>query len=134
MDPPLRISSVLLTISCIAAEAAHAQQPVSLFDGKSLSGWTRMDGKPVADDWEVVDGTLHLKSSPAGGANLFTEQEFTDFDLQFEWKIPAGGNNGLKYRVRKYGNQYLGLEYQMLDDAATPVESAGHDRVAVRAV
>ena len=125
MDRSLRISIVLLTVSFLVAEAAQAQQPVSLFDGESLSGWTRMDGKPVADDWEVVDGTLHLKSSPAGGANLFTEQEFTDFDLQFEWKIPPGGNNGLKYRVRQYGNQYLGLEYQMLDDAATPLNRRG---------
>ena len=104
---------------------AAAQQPIPLFDGTSLRGWIRMDGKPVEEDWEVVDGTLHLKDRPAGGANLFTEQEYTDFELEFEWRIAPKGNNGLKYRVRKYGNQYLGCEYQILDDAAYKLNPRG---------
>jgi hypothetical protein len=104
---------------------AAAQQPIPLFDGTSLRGWIRMDGKPVEDDWEVVDGTLHLKDRPAGGANLFTEQEYTHFELKFEWRISPKGNNGLKYRVRKYGNQYLGCEYQILDDAAYNLSPRG---------
>lgn len=125
MNHCLRISCTLLAMACVATAAVHAQQPVRLFDGQSLAGWVRMDGKPVSDDWEVVDGLLHLKSSPSGGANLFTEQEYMDFDLQFEWKILSGGNNGLKYRVRKYGNQYLGLEYQILDDGAHKLNRRG---------
>ena len=107
------------------AGSVGAQQPVLLFDGSSLAGWVRTDGKPVEDDWEVVDGTLHLKDKPSGGANLFSEEEFTDFDLEFEWKIAPGGNNGLKYRVRKYGNQFLGIEYQILDDAAHDLHPRG---------
>ena len=109
----------------LSGASAAAQQPIPLFDGTSLRGWIRMDGKPVEEDWEVVDGTLHLKDRPAGGANLFTEQEYTDFELEFEWRIAPKGNNGLKYRVRKYGNQYLGCEYQILDDAAHKLNPRG---------
>ena len=28
----------------------------------------------------------------------------------------GGGNNGLKYRVRQFGNRTLGCEYQLIDD------------------
>ncbi len=41
---------------------------------------------------------------------------FRDFELHFQWKIAPGGNSGVKYRVRKYGNARLGCEYQLLDD------------------
>ena len=116
------LSTVIVLLSGVRAAA---QQPMALFDGTSLRGWMRMDGKPVEEDWEVVDGTLHLKDRPGSGANLFTEQEYTDFELEFEWRIAPKGNNGLKYRVRKYGNQYLGCEYQILDDAAYKLSPRG---------
>ena len=48
---PLRISCFLLTISWIAAEAVHGQEPVRLFDGESLRG---MD----ADGWQAGRGRL----------------------------------------------------------------------------
>ncbi len=119
----LVIWSALIVL--LAGASAAAQQPIPLFDGTSLHGWQRMDGKPVEDDWEIVAGTLHLKDLPGSGANLFTTQEYTDFDLEFEWRISPKGNNGLKYRVRQYGNQYLGCEYQILDDAAYNLNPRG---------
>lgn len=112
-------------IVLLSGTYAAAQQPIPLFDGTSLGGWIRMDGKPVEEAWEVVDGTLHLKDRPGGGAHLFTDQEYTDFKLEFEWRIAPKGNNGLKYRVRKYDNQYLGCEYQILDDAAHNLNPRG---------
>ncbi|QDU95806.1 3-keto-disaccharide hydrolase [Lignipirellula cremea] len=89
-------------------------EPVSLFDGKTLDGWVTEDGKPVTQGWKVEDGTIHRDGR---GGNIFYEQEVGDFELQFEWKIVAGGNNGVKYRVRKYGNRMLGCEYQILGDS-----------------
>lgn len=38
------------------------------------------------------------------------------FELSFDWKIESGGNNGLKYRVRWFGDRWLGIEYQMIDE------------------
>jgi hypothetical protein len=110
----------LLTVALfvIPAAAACAEDAILLFDGQSLDGWTTMDGKPVSGGWEVVDGTLHLAKSETRAGNILTDKEYENFDLQFEWKIAPGGNNGLKYRVRKYGNRVLGCEYQILDDSA----------------
>ena len=110
-----------------AAFSAHAEPPRLLFDGLSLNGWTSLNGQPVSEAWEAVDGTLHLKPGRSGGANIVTDREYRDFDLSFEWKITAGGNNGLKYRVRQYGNQFLAASTRCWTMTNTPalVELAG---------
>jgi hypothetical protein len=111
---PLTIAIVMFSSVCSLAD----EDVMSLFDGTTLNGWQRADGKPITDGWEVVQGMIHLKTGGRRGGDIVTEQEFRDFDLQFEWKITEKGNNGVKYRVRKYGNSMLGCEYQILDDAA----------------
>ncbi len=96
-----------------APPALEVGKPIALFDGKTLNGWTTEDGKPVAGGWKVENGELFREGR---GGNIFYEQEVGDFELTFEWKIAAGGNNGLKYRVRKYGGRSLGCEYQILGE------------------
>lgn len=124
----------LLAVSAIAVGAAnvgHAEDITSqLFDGHTLHGWTNLDGGPIGEGWEVVDGTIHLKTLQQRSGAILSEREFGDMDLSFEWKIPADGNSGLKYRVRKYGDRTLGCEYQIYDDtskreAISPRQSAG---------
>ena len=86
------------------------------FDGKSLAAWTTPDGKPITQGWEVIDGMIHLKKNAKGAGNIVTATEFGNFSLSFEWKIGTGGNNGIKYRVNRYGQRLLGCEYQVYDD------------------
>lgn len=87
-----------------------------LFDGETLDNWMTQDGKPVTKGWEVVDGAIRLNREGGRAGHIVTRHEYGDFDLSFEWKIAPRGNSGLKYRVRKYGNKTLGLEYQIYDD------------------
>jgi hypothetical protein len=80
---------------------------VSLFDGKSLSGW---DGDP--DLWRVEDGVIVGQTTndkkPKGGANTFLiytgnaagGPEVGDFELRIMWKL-EGGNSGVQYRSKK---------------------------------
>lgn len=91
-------------------------QPVSLFDGRSLDGWVRRNGEP-AKNWTVSDGAIYRSG---GGGDLYHQHWFRDFELSFEWKIEAGGNSGVKYRVQPYGKQMLGCEYQIQDDKDKP--------------
>jgi hypothetical protein len=86
------------------------------FRGHSLAGWTTLDGRPVMQGWEASDGEIRLNRSTGPGGHIVTAAEFSDFDLSFEWKIAASGNSGLKYRVRNFGKQTLGLEYQICDE------------------
>lgn len=113
----LRVVALLIMIQAPALRAAEGPWQ-SLFDGKSLAGWTTLEGKPPGEGWQVVDGTLHLKGE---GGNIVAAGEYGSFELEWQWKIQKKGNNGVKYWVTKVaGKEWLGLEYQMIDDGAHP--------------
>lgn len=113
MKVTLFVFLALNTCRLIAADA------VSLFDGKTLAGWTGQDGAAPGPGWVVEEGNLHLNGEKGG--NLLSEKEYTKFDLEWEWKVEEGGNNGIKYWVTKVGGkEWLGIEYQMIDDAKHP--------------
>lgn len=82
-----------------------------IFNGKDFTGWAG----PV-DQYEVKDGTIVCK--PEQGGTIFTQEEFTDFIVRLEFKLPPGGNNGLAIRYPGAGNPaYVGMcECQVLDD------------------
>ena len=42
----------------LGAPAVSAAEWVSLFDGKTMSGWTKAGGKAEKSKWEVVDGAI----------------------------------------------------------------------------
>ena len=87
-----------------------------LFDGQSLAGW-RSYGKPNGPDhgWVVEDGILNCVAN-AHGHDIVTVNQYTDFDLQWDWRIPARANNGIKYLVNEQRPSAPGQEYQMIDD------------------
>ncbi len=100
----------------LTAFSLHAADPVPLFNGKDLSGWTTVDGKPMtAAGWVAdKDGVLHRA---AKGGDLYTAKEYADFEFSWEWKIAPGGNSGVKYRIIPYEKKGpIGPEYQLLDD------------------
>lgn len=71
--------------------------------------------------WVFEDGEVRLER-PKQRAHLISPPMPPNFDLSWKWKIAKGTNSGLKYRVRPgsnqlYDNQYLGVEYQIIDDA-----------------
>ena len=71
-----------LTLSLLSlitlAGAACAQEPVSLFDGKTLQGW-----KAITCEAEVVDGAILLK---AGNGILLADKQYGDFVFECDWK------------------------------------------------
>ncbi|MCW1924008.1 DUF1080 domain-containing protein [Luteolibacter arcticus] len=108
-----------LLLSAFIAGAASAKEAAwtSLFDGKSLSGWVAAKGGKPGDGWKVEDGCIHRAGK---GGDILSEKEYKDFEFEFEWKISAKGNSGVKYRVQKSPAGWLGPEYQVLDDAGHP--------------
>lgn len=110
-----RIATVGLALGLLAtgARARSEEGWNSLFDGKSLAGWTALDGKPVTGGWVAEDGLLVRKQQ---GGDIYTDREYANFVLDFEWRIAPDGNSGVKYRMAWYNGQYLGPEYQVFDD------------------
>ena len=99
-----------------------------LFDGRSLQGW-RLYKKEAAPEsgWKVEDGLLKKLAKQRGG-DIVTEAKFEDFDLTWEWRITAGGNNGVKYLVTEERDSAPGHEYQMIDDTGHPDGKLGAKR------
>ncbi len=100
--------------STLAQSAAKAEAGfTTLFDGKSLAGWTLVKGR--GPGYVIKDGTLICPLD--GGGNLYTEKEYANFVLRFEFKTEPGGNNGVGIRAPLAGDAaYAGMEIQILDD------------------
>jgi hypothetical protein len=82
-----------------------------VFDGKTFTGWAG----PV-DQYEIKDGAIMCK--PEKGGTICTNDEYADFVARLEYRLPAGGNNGLAIRYPGEGDSaYVGMcELQILDD------------------
>ena len=88
---------------------------VSLFDGKTLSGWVGVAGS--TDSYYVEEGLLICK--PHGKEHIFTQKEFSNFILRLEIMLDPGGNNGVGIRTEVSRTPHLdGMEIQVLDDTA----------------
>ena len=89
-----------------------------LFDGRSTAGWVGYGTQRFPSGWSVRDGCLVHEAG--GGDLVYAAQTFADFELEFEWLVPPGGNSGVKYRVpaSSASPHLFGPEYQVLDDTA----------------
>lgn len=85
---------------------------VSLFDGQTHAGW-----QGNKDGYAIMEGSFVCQ--PKGGGNLYTEKEYGDFHLKFEFKLTPGANNGIGLRTPLSGDPaYVGMEIQVLDDSS----------------
>ena len=90
--------------------AEQAEGFVSMFNGIDMTGWT---GEQFG--YFVRDGALVSKE--IGKFNLFTEKEYSDFVMRFDFKLTPGANNGIGIRSTRDGDRYrIGFEIQVLDD------------------
>ena len=70
----------------------------TLFNGKDLTGWTtaKLRQHKGENKWKVEDGTL--TNGKNGQNDICTVEEFADYELEIEYKIPGGGNSGVYLR------------------------------------
>jgi len=99
MQKSLPITTLLLTL-CLALPAQAEDGWVSLFDGKTLTGWTRA-ARGIAE-YEVKDGTIH-GTTVEGSENTFlaSDKEYGNFELEFEVKVHDKLNSGCQIRSRE---------------------------------
>lgn len=80
------------------ASAQEATNGKSLFDGKSLAGWSGSKS-----NWRVEDGAITGESKESeplqNNTFLVFEKPVKDFVLTCEFKI-SGGNSGIQYRSK----------------------------------
>jgi hypothetical protein len=102
----------LLFLAIAAAEDKKEEEGfVSIFDGQSLKGWQGGEGA-----YEVKDGAIVCLKNGKGG-NLYTDKEYANFVLRFEFKLTPGANNGIGIRAPREGDAaFVGMEIQVLDN------------------
>ena len=113
----MRTVSVLVGICLAAVLGAAAEEPkpdeegfVPLFNGTDLTGWAGS-----VKGYVVEDGKRICKKK--GGGQLYTKRDYANFIIRCDFKLEAGGNNGLAIRNPPGGHAaYQGMELQILDD------------------
>ena len=111
------IASTSLPANAQAAAATKSATGkwVKLIDPK-LTAWRGYKEQGVPAGWQVINGDLNKKVSVN---DLITKAEYGDFELEWEWKLPPGGNAGVFYRGDESDSKiyWTAPEYQLLDDA-----------------
>lgn len=127
----MSILAFILTItflfeSCKEVKSSKSEsQWINLFDGKTTEGWRVYNGDEIPKKWAVIDGNLTFNTElkleqefSGGGDIIYYREEFENFELYVEWKLPKGGNSGILYHVKEgYKTPFdVSPEYQLLDD------------------
>ncbi|WP_018629283.1 DUF1080 domain-containing protein [Niabella aurantiaca] len=89
-----------------------------LFNGVDMKGWTgNTEGYFAQGGTIICDPSIAV---PEGAnRNVYTEKEFSDFIMRFEFQLTPGANNGLGIRAPLTGDAaYEGMELQILDNEA----------------
>ncbi len=113
---------VLIALAAFPATALAQNSPpatadgeyLTLFDGKSLDNWLMGPDK----SWKVVDGEIRLEREFDGKEHnldyLWTKQQYGDFVLELEFKIPQQANSGVFLRTRDVKDPvFTGIEVQV---------------------
>ena len=122
------LASFSISLACgstFAQDKKADPASVSLFDGKTLQGWSGLT------NWSVQDGAItgENKADAPIAQNTFLvyEKPVKDFELTLEFKI-LGGNSGIQYRSKLFdkdkfvvggyqadidaNKRYMGINYE----------------------
>ncbi|NNE70338.1 MAG: DUF1080 domain-containing protein [Rhodothermales bacterium] len=120
----MRAISVMLSLmvlglaSCAPADGPQRHQEAGkasaevIFNGHDLTGWVGDTDGYVARDSAIV-------CLPGKGGNLYFDRELSDFELEFEFNLTPGANNGVGIRAEQGKDAaYYGMEIQVIDNLA----------------
>lgn len=108
------MSRTLLMFLLAPLLCAQKAEPgfVSLFNGRSLDGWSVVD--KIGPGYVVENGLLVCPRE--GGTKLVTDREYANFVLRFDFRMEVDGNNGIGIRAPREGHvATLGMEIQIID-------------------
>lgn len=100
----------ILLACALATPAAGQGNPEDgfepLFNGRDLSGWQSVDGFSV-DDGAILTGGV-------GAGDLFTEADYGNAILRFDYQLSEVGNSGVFLRTEPGSVPRSGFEVQLL--------------------
>lgn len=112
-------AAILAAFACFAsapsfADDAQEEGFVSLFDGKTLDGWTKHGGSAV---YKVEDGAIVGECVPDTPGNTFLcyDKPFGNFILKLDYKVDVPGNSGVQFRsaIREKDDRVFGYQCEI---------------------
>ena len=110
--------TMLLAVSLSAADKPSDEGFVSIFDGKTLKGWTvsaksghsRTSKNTSGGKWEVVDGNITgSQDVPGNGGIIMTDELYSEFEIVMEMGNDFGPDSGLFLRSTPEGKCYQAM-------------------------
>lgn len=121
MKSLLKISlfAILLQICMsVGASEPYKEGFTSIFNGKDLTGWKywQSDKKGREGFYKVEDGAIVIDRGPT----LFSDKEYEDYILRFQYKVDSEANSGMGLRAKLYCSNvaFSYFELQILDNTA----------------
>jgi len=122
MKTQTNIATTLIALAFTFATARAAEPAkdgwLTLFDGKTLTGWhvsaqtghSRTSKNTTGGKWEVVDGAITgTQDQPGNGGILITDEQFGDFEVVIEMRNDFGPDSGLFLRSTEDGKAYQAM-------------------------
>lgn len=125
MNRIINIIKFFIIIIFIGCNSSKDSEWIYMFDGKTTDGWRGYNNDKMPKKWEVINGELTFntelkleKDWDGGNDIIYYKEQFENFELYLEWKLPKGGNSGVFYHVQEGYNapHNISPEYQILDD------------------
>ncbi len=123
MKKILLIFFLITLFSC--EKKSNDKEWIYLFSDENSSNWKAYNGDALPKKWKITNNTLtfdtefKLESEYTKGTDIiFTDEEFENFVLYLEWKLPKGGNSGIFYHLKEGFEEpsEVAPEYQLIDD------------------
>lgn len=93
----MKTKLIILTLLSVLAVNLSAQdnwRPI--FNGKNLKGWTKLNGNA---EYKVEDGVITgITRSDTPNTFLVYDEDFSDFILEFDFKVDDALNSGVQFR------------------------------------
>lgn len=125
MSRIINIIKFFIIIIFIGCNSSKDSEWIYMFDGRTTDGWRGYNKETLPKKWEVINGELTFntelkleKDWDGGNDIIYYKEQFENFELYLEWKLPKGGNSGVFYHVQEGYNapHNISPEYQILDD------------------
>lgn len=99
--------------------APNPSEWVALLAGNELNQRNRVPKNISDQDWSLSDGILSCRSEKHGW--LVSREEFSDFELEFEFQLVEAANSGLHFHYSGRGElSASSVEIQIIEDATYP--------------
>lgn len=118
------LTAATLATLTVPLHAADESGWTSLFDGKTLTGWTQKNGTAT---YEAKDGTI-VGTTAKGSPNSFlcTDKLYGNFELEFEVKVDNALNSGVQIRSQTKGGKPTGrVNGPQVEIEATGIKNGG---------